>query len=115
MDVEVKAVAKYILMSPSKARLVVDMVRGMGAQDALNMLKFVPKAAAKPISRVIQSAVANAEENYGLAAAELYVAEITADAGPTLKRRRFAARGRVKPILKRMTHLTVVLASREQD
>lgn len=114
MDVEVRAVAKYIMMSPSKARLVVDMVRGMAAQEALNMLKFVSKAAAEPISKLIHSAVANAEENYGLAADELYIAKITADVGPTLKRRRFGARGRLKPILKRTTHLQVVLSSKGQ-
>jgi large subunit ribosomal protein L22 len=110
---EVRAVAKYIMGSPLKARLVVDMVRGMGAQDALNMLKFVPKAAATPVSKLIHSAVANAEENYGLAAGDLYISAITADAGPMLKRRRFGARGRFKPILKRTTHLKVILSSRE--
>jgi large subunit ribosomal protein L22 len=99
--------------SPLKARLVVDMVRGMAAQDALNMLKFVSKGAAKPVSKLIHSAVANAEENYGLAVADLFISEITADAGPVLKRRRFGARGRFKPILKRTTHLKVVLSSRE--
>lgn len=110
---EVRAVAKYIMGSPLKARLVVDMVRGMGAQDALNMLKFVSKGAATPVSKLIHSAVANAEENYGLAVSDLYISEITADGGPVLKRRRFGARGRFKPILKRTTHLKVVLSSRE--
>lgn len=115
MPIEVRAVAKYIRMSPRKARLVVDMVRGMGAEEALDMLKFVPKAAAQPIAKLIRSAVANAEENHGLSGNELYISEIAADSGPTLKRARFAARGRVKPILKRMTHLKVVLTSREDS
>ena len=110
---EVQATAKYIQMSPRKARLVVDMVRGKGATEALAMLRFVPKAAAKPVSKLIRSAVANAEENYGLAADELRIAEITADAGPTLKRGRFGGRGRFKPILKRSCHLKVVLESEE--
>jgi large subunit ribosomal protein L22 len=73
----------------------------------------VSKAAAKPVSKLIRSAVANAEENYGLAADELRIAEITADAGPTLKRGRFGGRGRFKPILKRSTHLKVVLETED--
>lgn len=109
----VQAIAKYIGMSPRKARLVVDMVRGMNAGEALDTLRFVNKGAAKPVSKLVRSAIANAEENYGLSADELYIAEIAADEGPTLKRGQFAARGRFKPILKRTTHLKVVLASRE--
>jgi large subunit ribosomal protein L22 len=112
---EVQAVSKYIRMSPRKARLVVDMVRGMPAQDALNLLRFETKAAAVPVGKLIRSAVANAEENYGLAADELYIAEIASDSGPTLRRGRFAARGRFKPILKRSTHLRVVLATRDEE
>lgn len=110
---EVRAVAKYIMMSPRKARLVADMVRGMPAQEALSTLRFVSKGAADPISKLIRSAVANAEENYDLSADELVISEIAADTGPILKRRRFGARGRYKPILKRTTHLTVVLSSEE--
>ena len=110
---EVTATAKYLIMSSRKARLVVDMVRGMGAQEALAMLKFVSKGAADPVAKLIHSAVANAEENFGLAADDLIVSEIAADTGPTLKRRRFGARGRFKPILRRTTHLKVVLSSKE--
>jgi len=110
---EVQAVAKYIRMSSRKARLVVDMVRGMEAQAALNMLKFVPKAASQPVTKLIRSAMANAEENYGLSPDALYISEIAADEGPTLKRGRFGARGRFKPILKRSTHLKVVLSSKD--
>jgi len=96
-------------MSPRKVRLVVDMVRGLPVEQALDELKFVNKAAAKPVAKVIASAVASAEENLGLAREDLYIAEIYADGGPTRRWRRFGARGRFKPILKRSTHVTVVL------
>lgn len=110
---EIRAVSKYIRMSPRKARLVVNLVRGKRVEEALDMLRFVTKAAAEPVRKAIQSAAANAEENYGLSADQLYITAISADEGPTLKRARFAARGRVKPILKRSTHITVVLGNRE--
>ena len=106
---QVRAVSKYIRMSPRKVRLVVDLVRGMPALEALEVLALTPKAAARPVAKTIKSAIANAEENLGLAGEDLYVADIRADAGPTLKRGRFGARGRFKPILKRSTHITVVL------
>jgi large subunit ribosomal protein L22 len=114
MGLEVGAVAKYIRMSPRKVRLVVDLVRGKGVVEALAMLRLLPKAAAGPVSKVISSAAANAEENYGLSRDDLYIAQITADGGPTLRRRRFGARGRFKPILKRSAHVTVVLGEREE-
>ncbi len=114
MNVEVRAVSKYIRMSPQKVRLVVDLVRGRDVNEALTILRFTPKAAADPVARAIASAAANAEENYGLAADELYVARIWADEGPTLKRGRAGARGRFKPILKRSSHITVVLAERAE-
>lgn len=106
---QVKAVLRYLRMSPRKVRLVVDMVRGLPVEQALDELKFVNRAAAKPVAKVIASAVANAEENLGLAREDLYIAEIYADGGPTRRWRRFGARGRFKPILKRSTHVTVVL------
>ena len=105
----VRAVLRYLRMSPRKVRLVVDMVRGLPVEQALDELKFVNKAAAKPVAKVIASAVASAEENLGLAREDLYIAEIYADGGPTRRWRRFGARGRFKPILKRSTHVTVVL------
>ena len=111
---EVRAVAKYIRMSPRKMRLVVDLVRGRGVNEALNILRFTPKAAADPVARVIASAAANAEENYGLSADELYIARIWADKGPTLRRGRAGARGRYKPLLKRGSHITVVLSERTE-
>lgn len=113
MALEVKAVSKYIRMSPMKVQLVVDTVRGKGVNDALALLKYSTKAAAGPVSKAIASAAANAEENYGLSRNELVVSSICADEGPTYKRMRFGGRGHMKPILKRSTHITVVLAGPE--
>lgn len=113
MALEVKAVAKYVRMSPRKVKLVVDMVRGKPVSDALASLRYSTKGAARPVFKAIASAAASAEENYGLSRNELYVSAICADEGPTYKRMRFGARGRVKPILKRSTHITVVLAGPE--
>jgi large subunit ribosomal protein L22 len=114
---EVKAVAKHIQISPQKVRLVVDVVRGKDAGEALDILRFMPQKAAEPVYKLIQSAVANAEQNFGLEMEELFVSKIYADDGP--RRRlspyggRFGARGRFKPILRRSSHITVVLAERE--
>ncbi len=110
---EVRAVSKYNRMSPRKVRLVIDLVRGLDVQESLDLLRFTTKEAAKVVAKTIASAAANAEESYGLAIDELYVAQITADVGPTLKRGRAGARGRWKPILKRSAHITVVLAEKE--
>lgn len=110
---EVRAVAKYIRMSPQKVRLVIDLVRGRDVDDALALLQFTPKVAAKEVRKVIASAAANADENLGLSSNELYVAQIMADEGPTLKRGRPGPRGRFKPILSRSSHITVVLAEKE--
>lgn len=112
MALEVRAVAKYIRMSPRKVRLVVNLVRGLDVAEALVLLRFTPKAAAKEVAKAIRSASANAEENYGLSPDGLYVRRITADEGPTLKRGRPGARGRFKPIMKRSSHITVVLAEK---
>ena len=112
MALEVRAVSKYIRMSPQKVRLVVDLVRGMDVQQALALLRFTLKAAAKEVAKTIASAAANAEENLGLSIDDLYVARIASDAGPTLRRGRPGARGRLKPILKRSAHITVVLSEK---
>ena len=113
MSLEVRAVAKYIRMSAQKVRLVADLVRGMPATRALDVLRFTPRAAAYEVRKVVQSAVANAEENYGLDADSLYISAIMADEGPTLKRGHPGARGRYKPILKRSSHITVVLSEKQ--
>ena len=112
-EIEIRAVSKYVRMSPQKVRLVVNQVRGRRVDEALAMLKFMPQAAAKPVYKTIRSAVANAEENEGLSKEDLYIARITADGGPTRRWRRFGARGRFKPIRKRSAHITVVLKERE--
>jgi large subunit ribosomal protein L22 len=109
MSFAVRATARYIPLSPRKARLVIDLVRGRPVKEALATLKFTSRAASRPVSKVLASAVANAEENYGLEPDELYVAEIAADPGPILKRWRFGARGRYKPIAKRTCHISVAL------
>lgn len=113
MALEVRAVTKYIRMSSQKVRLVVDLVRGMDVGQALDVLRFTHKAAAAVVAKTISSAAANAEENYGLSVGDLFVAKIAADEGPTLKRGHAGARGRYKPLLKRGSHLTVVLEEKE--
>jgi large subunit ribosomal protein L22 len=107
------AKGKHVGMSAQKVRLIVDMVRGRQADDALNMLNFTPNAAARPVAKVLRTAIANAEENFGLNRSELVVTEAYADEGPTRKWRRFGARGRFKPLLRRSSHITIVVAERE--
>ncbi|HSO20793.1 MAG TPA: 50S ribosomal protein L22 [Desulfosarcina sp.] len=109
----VRASARYVQMSPQKVRLVVDMIRGRDVTEALELLRYTPKAAARPVAKVVRSAVANAEENMAFSRDELYIAEIFADQGPTRRWRRFGGRGRFKPIKKRSSHITVVLRERE--
>jgi large subunit ribosomal protein L22 len=100
-------------MSARKTRLVLDLVRGKPVEEALAILRFLPNAAAQPVRKVVASALANAEENYGLSQEELIVAELQADEGTTHKRGRFAARGRWKPMRKRTCHISVGLRERE--
>jgi large subunit ribosomal protein L22 len=100
-------------MSPQKVRRVIDTVRGLDAVDALEVLQFTPNAAARPVYKVVRSAVANAEENFGFAREELYVHKIVADKAPTRRWRRFGARGRFKPLKRRHSHISVVLRARE--
>lgn len=112
---EVRAVARYVGMSPQKVRLVADLVRGKKAREALDILRFTPKAAAKPVSKVIASAVANAIENAQLSEANLVIGQIYVDGAPTRQWRRFAARGRFRPILRRSSHITVVLREETEE
>ena len=112
MNPTVRAQRKYIGLQPQKVRLVTDMVRGMRALDAINALSHMPQAAASEVKKTIQSAVANAEENESMAPEDMWVAQIFADEGPTAKRYRPGGRGRVKPILRRSSHITVVLEER---
>jgi large subunit ribosomal protein L22 len=99
-------------VSAQKTRLVIDLVRGKPAVEALNLLQFTTKVAAKHVHKLLSSAVANAEENFGVSRDDLYVYSITADEGPTRKWRRFGARGRFKPILRRASHINIVLRER---
>jgi large subunit ribosomal protein L22 len=112
---EVKATARYVPISPQKVRLVVDQIRGKDADQALDILQFLPHRASKPVYKVLRSAVANAEENFGLAREDLYVSQIYVDGAPLRKWRRFGARGRFKPILRRSSHITVVLEEYEYE
>ena len=109
---DIQAHLRSLPMSAQKVRLVVDLVRGKNANDALEALRFVNKAAALPVRKLLASAVANAEENFGVSRDDLYVASIYANEATTRKWRRFGARGRFKPILRRHSHITVVLRER---
>jgi len=111
--VRVRAVAKDIGISPQKVRLVVDMVRGKKVDEALTILKFLPTPSAKAVAKVIKSAAANAENNFQMSPTDLRISDIFADQGHTLKRFRPQARGRVSPILKRSSHITVFVEERE--
>lgn len=114
---EISAKLSYVQIAPRKVRLVVDAVRGKGAQEALDVLNFMPQVAAGPVQSLIKSAIANAEENYGLEAGELFVSRIFADEGPRRRKGRFGGRfvgrGRFRPQVRRSSHITVVLAERD--
>ncbi|MBU4264420.1 MAG: 50S ribosomal protein L22 [Proteobacteria bacterium] len=106
---EAKAVVKNIRISPQKARLVADMIRGKQVDNALNTLKFTPKKGARIIRKIVESAVANASQNEAIDVDTLFVKKIFIDGGPMLKRIRPRAMGRASRILKRSSHITVVL------
>ena len=106
---ETKAVAKYIRISPQKARLVADVVRGMDVDTAITTLRFMPKKAARLLRKVVESAVANADQNDAIDVDTLFVKEIQINGGPMLKRFRPRAQGRATRILKRTSHITVVV------
>jgi large subunit ribosomal protein L22 len=108
-DIQVRAVSKFIRMSPIKVRRVIGAVRGRRAAEALQILQLMPQAAAAEVAKTIKSAMSSADQNYGLDKELLVIKELTADGGPIRKWRRFGARGRFKPILKRTSHITVVL------
>ena len=112
-DKRPKAVAKYIRISPYKVRVVLDLIRGKNVNEAVAILDNVSKAGALPIKKVVLSAAANAEHNLQMNAANLYVAECYADQGPTLKRMQPMGHGRGFRILKRTSHITVILDARK--
>ena len=110
------AIAKYIRISSRKVRIVLDLIRGKQVDEALAILQFTPKAAAPEVAKVLTSAIANAENNPPyLNRDNLYVAETYANQGPTLKRFMPRAKGSASPILKRSSHITVILDEKKED
>ena len=112
---EAIATARFIRMSPTKARQVVDLIRGRQVDDARRVLRFSERAASTPVGKVLESAIANAEHNRGLPGDELVVARAWVDEGPTLRRFRPRAQGRATRIRKRTCHISVVVGRREEE
>lgn len=113
MATDIHAKLSNLSFSAQKVRLVVDVVRGKPVVEAITTLKFLTKSAAAPVAKLLVSAVSNAEENFGISREDLYVFKITADEAPTRRWRRFGARGRFKPVLRRSSHVSVILRERE--
>jgi large subunit ribosomal protein L22 len=111
--VEVKASARNIRISPTKVRIVINLLRGKGVNEALTLLKFIPKRASEPIAKVIASAAANAEHNFNLNKESLVISQVFVDQGPTMKRFHPRQRGQAFPILKRSSHITVLVKEKE--
>ncbi len=110
---ETRAVAKYVRVSPRKARVVVDLIRGKAVSEASAILRLTDRGAAEVVEKVLKSAVANAEHNLRVSADDLFVAETFVDEGPTLKRIRPRAMGRAFRVSKRTSHITVVVKQQE--
>jgi large subunit ribosomal protein L22 len=111
----VRARARYLRVTPQKARLVADQVRGMPTTEALPLLEFSPRGAARDIRKLIESAMANAENNHDLVADEMRIVELNVDEGPTLRRWRARARGRATRVDKRTCHVSVALTPIEDE
>jgi ribosomal protein L22 len=111
----VRAKAKYVRVTPQKARLVADQIRGKPVTEAIPLLTFSPRGAAKDIQKLIESAMANAENNHELIAEEMRISAINVDEGPTLRRWRARARGRATRIDKRTCHVSVALTPMEDE
>ncbi|GAB4268414.1 50S ribosomal protein L22 [Thermincola ferriacetica] len=111
---EAKAVARYIRISPRKARQVVDLIRGKSVKEALAILKFTPQKAAEAIEKVVKSAAANAENNFEMDRDSLYISQIFVDQGPTLKRYKPRAMGRADLMRRRTSHITVVVKEKKE-
>lgn len=110
---QASATLKYARISSRKVKIVADLIRGKDADEALAIVKFTPKASSKIIEKLLKSAIANAENNHGMKHEKLYVAEIYANQGPTLRRIRPAAKGSAVRIRKRTSHITIVLKERD--
>lgn len=111
-DSRPRATAKYVRISPFKVRIVLDIIKGKPVTEAVAILENIPKAASEPLLKLVNSAIANAENNMNLARNDLFIAECYADEGPTLKRIQAVSKGRAYRINKRTSHITVVLDSR---
>ncbi|MFD1465967.1 50S ribosomal protein L22 [Lapidilactobacillus mulanensis] len=109
-----RAEARTVRIAPRKARLVVDLIRGKEAAEALAILQFTTRGASPIVAKVLKSAIANAEHNYDLDAQNLFVSEVYVNEGPTLKRFRPRAKGSASPINKRTSHIVVVVKEREE-
>ena len=107
---EARAQARYVRVTPMKARRVIDLIRGMNADDAQAVLRFAPQAASEPVGKVLASAVANAANNHGMDTKDLTISEAFVDEGPTMKRIRPRAQGRAFKIRKRSSHITVIVS-----
>ena len=110
---EARATLKFARISSRKVKLVADLIRGKDVDEALAIMKFTPKASSEVLEKLLKSAIANAENNHGMKHEKLYVAEIFANQGPTLKRIRPAAKGSAVRIRKRTSHITIVLKEKE--
>ena len=110
---EARATLKYARISPRKVKIVMDLIRNQDADKAMAILKFTPKSACEYLEKLLASAIANAENNHNMKADKLYVAEVYANQGTTMKRIRAATQGRANRIRKRTSHITVVLKERE--
>ena len=108
-DKRPRAIARYVRISSRKVRIVIDLIRGKSVREAEAILRYTPKAATEPVLKLLNSAVADAENNLELNRDDLYVAEVYANQGPTLMRFRARARGRASRIRKRTSHITIVL------
>ncbi len=112
---EARAQARYVRVTPMKARRVIDLIRGMNASEAQAVLKFAPQAASEPIGKVLDSAIANATNNHAMDARSLVVSAAYVDEGPTMKRIRPRAQGRAYRINKRSSHITVIVSDGDAE
>ena len=110
---EAKAVLKYARISSRKVKIVADLIRGKQVDEALAIIKFTPKASSEILEKLLKSAIANAENNHNMDVSKLYVAEIFANQGATMKRIRAATQGRANRIRKRTSHIEIVLKERD--
>ncbi|MFW5980752.1 MAG: 50S ribosomal protein L22 [Halanaerobiaceae bacterium] len=111
---EAKACAKYLRISPRKVRQVIDLIRGKDVDKAIGILRNTPKKASGMLEKVLNSAVANAENNHDMFYEDLYISEVYADEGPTMKRYRERAMGQASPINKRTSHITIILSDTKE-